>query len=307
MGLAPPPTPANKKTNTSVQYSPGIRINWKALRVEIDATVVLRKGPLELLACSPGTREHESILTVSAKPRDIYHALGLIGLEPGSPVSFDPAKEKWSPPTGEELEITARYRHHDETVVVDVRQWLRDAATDRPPTDLHWVFAGSRSLESGKFGADLDGTIACVVDFDTALIAIDTTQTSSDESLWLRAGTDAIPPIGTACTLVIGGVNAIKNNEATVVHLLVGPDGTLSHEGRQIQLADLGRLWDPDPCGGNELAVTLHPEANLPKDVLHAVVAKIIKLGIPERYVRIERPPAKPATDARSDTPKPGG
>src|ERR1043166_8218583 len=43
-------------------FQPGVRIDWEQKAVEIDARVVLREGPLELFACSPQTKEHESIL-----------------------------------------------------------------------------------------------------------------------------------------------------------------------------------------------------------------------------------------------------
>ena len=75
-------------------YAPGVRIDWTRGVIELDARVVLREGLLELFACSPRTREHESIFVVPAQPRRIYEALGLIGMEPGSPVRYDPERDK---------------------------------------------------------------------------------------------------------------------------------------------------------------------------------------------------------------------
>ncbi|UCE61208.1 MAG: hypothetical protein JSU63_05560, partial [Phycisphaerales bacterium] len=66
-------------TSQPRQFAPGVKIDWQRRVVEVDASVVLREGPLELLACSPQTREHESILAVRARPLHIYQAMGLIG------------------------------------------------------------------------------------------------------------------------------------------------------------------------------------------------------------------------------------
>ena len=54
------------------EFVHGGRIDWTNRRGEVDSRVVLRKGPLELLACSPQTREHESILVVNARPLHIF-------------------------------------------------------------------------------------------------------------------------------------------------------------------------------------------------------------------------------------------
>jgi len=79
--------PASPLTADNVRpFADGIQINWTRKQVEVEATVVLREGPLELLACSPNTREHESILVIEARPLHIFKAMGLIGLQPGKPV-----------------------------------------------------------------------------------------------------------------------------------------------------------------------------------------------------------------------------
>lgn len=183
--------------------APGVRIDWKQKVVELDAKVVLRDGPLELLACSPRSREHESILVVPARPQDIYHALGLIGLEPGKPPRYDDATQRSIPATGQRLELAVRVTRDGESRTTPVERWL--LATDGRQIEgrLNWVFAGSHKAPDGRFTADLDGTIACVVDFDSALIALGTSHSADNEALWLRANPKEIPPLGTSCTLMI--------------------------------------------------------------------------------------------------------
>ncbi len=47
-----------------------------------------------------------------------------------------------------------------------------DSKERRPLESLDWVFAGSSTLSDGRFGADSDGTVVCVVDFENALITL---------------------------------------------------------------------------------------------------------------------------------------
>jgi hypothetical protein len=70
-----------------IKTLPGLVVDTKAREVRLEAEVCLQQGSLELLACSPGTREHESILVVKAKPSHIVFALALVGLPPGSPAT----------------------------------------------------------------------------------------------------------------------------------------------------------------------------------------------------------------------------
>ena len=184
-------------------FAPGVRIDWANRLIEVDARVVLREGPLELVACSPRTREHESMLLVHARPMHIFQAMGLVGFKPGSPVRYDEKLDRWYPPTGEPLDIRVRYRDDKGEHVVTVEQWLTGVKDDRPPDRIGWVFSGSRTDQEGRFTADGEGTVICVVDFETALITVNALHSADNALLWLRANTKAIPPVGTACTLLI--------------------------------------------------------------------------------------------------------
>ena len=184
-----------------VEFQPGLRIDFAALTVEADAVVVLRQGPLELLACSVGTREHESILAVRNRPLHLFQALGLIGLEPGSPVRYD-AQQQAIPASGSPVAIHIRYPDAGRSHTVPATEWLVEPGTAEPPVGLRWVLAGSFGLDDGRFAADLEGTVVCLVDFAAALVAVDAAHTASNDELWLAARTDHIPAVGTRCTLI---------------------------------------------------------------------------------------------------------
>ncbi|MDA7503320.1 YdjY domain-containing protein, partial [bacterium] len=64
---------------------PGIRINLEAKAVDVTSTITLDEGSLEFIACTKGTKEHEAIIAVEAKPSHIHTALLLLGAKAGHP------------------------------------------------------------------------------------------------------------------------------------------------------------------------------------------------------------------------------
>ncbi len=186
-----------------VLYQPGVSIDWAAKEVLLAGEVVLRSGDLELFACSPGTKEHESIVRVQARPTHIFQALGLIGLESGHPAYFDNDQKTVIPAQGQRLEIAVRWRQDGQRRAVPIEQWLYDKARKAPAGPVGWVFAGSRATTDGQLLADLEGTVLCVVDFDGALIAAGASHSADNADLWLAANSEQIPPAGTPLTLIV--------------------------------------------------------------------------------------------------------
>ena len=198
-----PVQPTSQPIGRVVEYAPGVRIDWQRPQVELDGEVVLREGPLELLACSPGTREHESIVAVAARPLHIRQALGLIGLEAGRPCTYDAAGDRWLPAAGDRLLIEVRYQTGGGTRTVNVWEWMIDTKHGERPALREWVFCGSRMLRDNVFAADADGAVVCVVDFDTALIGLAETHSADNALLWVAANPEEVPPAGSPCTLLV--------------------------------------------------------------------------------------------------------
>ncbi len=190
-----------------VRYQNGVWINWTQRQVEVEATVILREGLIELFACSPRIREHESIIRTEARPLHIYQAMGLIGLTPGRPVTYDPSTGILTPPTGDPVTVEVRYLRNGRTVTEPIERWMvttgPDPVVDQTIGDVPWVFAGSLLLEDGSIMADHEGTVVALVDFDSALVAPAELHSDRNEELWLAPNTEHIPPIHSACRLIL--------------------------------------------------------------------------------------------------------
>ncbi len=193
-----PVEPTGKRT----EYAKDILIDWNALQVEVTARVVQTDLPIELLLCAENSKEHESILATGAQPRKIYEALGLIGATVGSPMSFDPTTGKQTTASGQPLDIEIEHESSGKKLRQKAHEWMVDSKNKKPIAPLDWRFCGSR-MEGGTFTADADGTIACVVDFSTALIGLAASHSASDSELWVLADKNRVPMLGTTCTVII--------------------------------------------------------------------------------------------------------
>ncbi len=228
---SPPPTTSAPGQPRIVPYQEGIRIDWTHQQIEVDARVILREGLIELFACSPQIREHESIVRIEARPLHLFQALGLIGLTPGHPVLYDDESGRRAPATGDPVEIEVRYAEAGQTRTVPIETWMQ-RSDGQPIERLQWVFAGSVELEDDSIAADYEGTVVAVVDFGSALVALPERHSNSNAELWLKPATAAIPPVGTPCTLIF---------RAGPVEIDLDADGRLHVGGRRTALAEAAR------------------------------------------------------------------
>ncbi|MFI4859143.1 MAG: YdjY domain-containing protein [Phycisphaerales bacterium JB063] len=210
---APPPTqpaPAEDPLTQVIEAfnadDNAITIDREARTVDIEAKVCLREGEfLEQLACSPNTREHESILVLQAKPSMIHTALLLLGIEPGSPLQWIEEEDsvRTIAPTGPAIGVfIVTTDDEGNEVVTPANQWVKDQKSDEIMQGNTWLFAGSKFVEvNGQelYVADAYGTAISLVNFGDDLLARATEMTDNNEShgrVW-GANTEVIPEVGT--------------------------------------------------------------------------------------------------------------
>lgn len=173
----------------------------RQVRVECEALGV--DAPLEFFCVRVGGSEHESVLRTPAKPSDIHTALLAIGLQPGKPVTYSEALNKWLPPQGPPLSISLEWEKDGKLVNVPAYRCMQDLKDKREMKPRHWVFCGSRVMEDGEFAADVTGYVVSVVNFDLTLIDMPEVASNSNDLLEWRRNPDVAPPAKTKVTMVI--------------------------------------------------------------------------------------------------------
>jgi hypothetical protein len=174
-------------------------------RVLVDAYVCLREGLLEHLMCRRGTKEHEAILAADIDARDLHTALLLTGIEPGSPVRYEP---DYQAPSGPEVAITLRYEENGEVRTIPARKWIR-SIQDKKELEAHWVFVGSQFFpdpfdknKPPSYAAN-GGDVICVSNFEDALLDVSIKSSKDNAELAFEAWTERIPPLGTKVTVIL--------------------------------------------------------------------------------------------------------
>jgi hypothetical protein len=216
----------------------------------------------------------------------IYQALGLVGLTPGKPLRFDEEAKRWEEPRGDRVELRVRYTDERGTHIVASEQWVSYAKglNPAPPVVLDWIFAGSTNLPDGRLAADVDGTVACVVDFESALITLSSRHSADNEELWLTANTKEIPPRGTKCTLLI------RSYHRPTVELDLVDEHTVRYKDQSLSAEQLAKMLRPPPDDPRPARLYIHPAANVSDEAAKAFAEKVTKSGF-EGAIETKRRP----------------
>jgi hypothetical protein len=215
----------------------GVRADLQSKTVEFDATITPmlvkdERAPLfflEVLACSPNTREHETFVVSTVKPSHIHAAMLAVGLSPGEPGKWALKDGKLisTPPSGDRVSVRFVYKDKDgRTIEADPLDWLvsaRDksnfAAAEQKLAKEHntaapgWVFAGSKFVkrkgpegqEREVYDADGSGTIIGLTTFGSEVIAwsrVISPDSNVEEPEWI-AEFAKTPPAETKVTVRI--------------------------------------------------------------------------------------------------------
>ncbi len=195
---------------------PHVRFDKDSRVVEFDARVAIDchqpttpRVYLEVTACTPDTREYESLVVTEALPSHVHAALLLAGLVPGEPGRFERDGEalRAVPPRGDALRVSFVLEGAaGESLLFAPFDWVIDLATGEhlsaaggEPT---WVFGGSRIVEfrgEERYEADLTGTLIGLTTFGDETVSF--TRVLSPHAAvqtpeWI-ADITRVPPIGT--------------------------------------------------------------------------------------------------------------
>ncbi|REJ68102.1 MAG: hypothetical protein DWQ31_09415 [Planctomycetota bacterium] len=172
--------------------------------VIFDGRICRKTGLLEMLICTGGFKEHESVIAAYTQPSVVTAALMLVKAEPGGPAEFEP---EFKPAHGTIVDIAVRWMEGDEEVEVPAQDLVIDVKTQEV-LDLNWVFAGSgfwKGVDGGpeRFIADHGGEFVCVSNFPGCVLDIPVELSASNELLTLTPHTERIPPVGTKVRVIL--------------------------------------------------------------------------------------------------------
>lgn len=198
---------------------PGLTIDREKKIVELHGKIILplQSEWLELLACMPKSREHESIISLEAKPSHVHGALLLIGLKAGSPLKAEKVDDVWKyhAPKGPKVAVTVIYEKDGKKIEVKANEWIVDQKTRKPLADNIWLFTGSRMhTVNGReiYVADVEGNILSLVNFGDEVLSRSTAERGGQDgggNAW-AANSKLIPPTGTK---IIVRLTPVKEEE----------------------------------------------------------------------------------------------
>lgn len=149
------------------------------------------RGPVELLACGPGGKVHESVFVLFARPLDLQAALLLLGYKHGDPMPGLGA----APPAGDAVALWVTWEdEHGNPQTRRAEEFLLNVRDDVPLTRETWIFNGS-SIEDGLFMAGAEESFIATYWDPWAILNLASELGAYDE--WLFVNPDTVPPLHT--------------------------------------------------------------------------------------------------------------
>ena len=136
------------------------------------------EGAVELLACGPGGKRHESVLVIESDIIDLQSALLLAGAKAGEPMP----ELGQGPPHGSRVAVWVEWQSATGVVRIAAGHLLRRAGTDQSLERDPWVFTGS-VVQEGAFKALAEESIIASYWDPWAVINIASQIGGDDEAL----------------------------------------------------------------------------------------------------------------------------
>lgn len=129
----------------------GILVWREAQRIEAKAAANMETGIVELLATTPGGKEHESVFVAKCNPALLHSALLLIGVRPAASEGGTD-----SPGIGgDRLHIYVRWKEDGKERCERAECFLWDQKNRRAMSPTTWAFTGSRLVRDPRIGREI--------------------------------------------------------------------------------------------------------------------------------------------------------
>lgn len=212
-------SPASSPTRKNVRL-PGLVINFQERCVDLEGSVCLDQGVLELVACTKGSKEHESIVALTASPMHVHAALLLLGAKPGHPAMRKPLDKEgksWAdvPPSGDPVEVLLVFKSKDgKTVEHPISKFVApcgeefgekpEDGEDREFPDT-FLFAGSLLRSNGPgprtYLTDVSGNVISIATFGDEVLCLPGIHSNANAALEWQVNATGLPEVGTKVVL----------------------------------------------------------------------------------------------------------
>ena len=165
--------------------------------IVIPGKINMQKGMVEVFACSPGGKLHESIIELDIVPYYLQVGLLLLGLDPVESKIFDSGEDlsKYS-----QLEILVKWREDDSEKIFRAEELVWDITNKKTMQQTNWIFRGSLVIEGNFVANEIKSLITTYNDPTTI---IDNPLISGKNDELYEANSNLIPPVGTNVKLII--------------------------------------------------------------------------------------------------------
>jgi len=174
-----------------------VLLDSRSREITVPGTVNMEKGLIELVACGPGGKLHESVLVLDVVPYHLQVALLLLGLRfiGGLEYQGDPRT-----PLGDSVEVRARWTLNGKTTTVRIEDLVWDIPHKRPMEHTPWIFVGSKLIQ-GRFMADAEKSL--ITTYHDPFTILDNPLTSGGDDELFKVNWNLVPPKGTPVEVII--------------------------------------------------------------------------------------------------------
>jgi len=218
--------PVSHAASTAARKSvklPGLVVDFQKRCVDIESSVCLDSGFLELIACTTGSKEHESIVAIKARPMHIHAGLLMLGAKPGNPAMQKPMnkeKTRWAhlQPAGDKVGVSLVFKGKKgkliERLISDFvapadedpdDSGDADKAEPKPKFPHTFLFAGSLLVGNGsgprRYMSDSSGNVISISTFGDELLCLPGIHGQQNGALMWRVNASGLPKVGSKVTL----------------------------------------------------------------------------------------------------------
>lgn len=182
----------------------GVRLLLAESSLEVDGWVNMDRGPVEVFACAPGGKTHESVVVLDCVPSGLHAGLLALDLSPGRPFQQGP-DGVLQPPTGDGVRIEVRWTDDaGRSQVARAEDWIWNVAEERAMARAAWIFAGSflapRKGRPGETDFAADMVKSLVTTYHDATAILENPWPGADDTRY-HANIHAVPARGTPVTI----------------------------------------------------------------------------------------------------------